>query len=102
VDVDKEIIRRTIRAHVDGIKVCYEKQLAEDPRLKESKVTYQFTISAQGKVAGSSVNRTSVNNDALLDCIGRLTCDFVFPSLCEGGVAVVSYPFYLSPQSGGE
>ena len=47
--LDKDIIRRIVRAHINEVRYCYEKGLAVDPNLK-GRVAVTFTIDAEGKV----------------------------------------------------
>src|SRR5258706_10698438 len=50
--LDKEVIRRVIRTHLDDVKACYEARLAEKPELA-GRVMMQFTISGTGDVTGA-------------------------------------------------
>ncbi|MGB1017018.1 MAG: AgmX/PglI C-terminal domain-containing protein, partial [Nannocystaceae bacterium] len=47
--LDKDIIRRIVRAHINEVRSCYNTELAKDPNLK-GRASIQFTIGSSGKV----------------------------------------------------
>ena len=92
--IDKEVIRRVIRAHVGQVKGCYEKGLKSNPGLS-GRVTVQMTIGAGGRVVASSVQQSTLNDGAVESCITAAVRRWVFPRPAGGGIVVVSYPFVL-------
>ncbi len=50
--LDKEIIRRVIRRHMNEVKFCYERELQSSSGLN-GRLKVQFTINANGQVLGS-------------------------------------------------
>jgi outer membrane biosynthesis protein TonB len=98
--LDKEIIRRIIRRHINEVKFCYEKELAKKPDLY-GRVMIQFTISGTGAVVSSIVQSSTMNNSSVEQCIAGAVHRWEFPKPQGGGVVIVSYPFVLKA-SGGE
>jgi TonB family protein len=92
--LDKEVIRGVIRKHLNEVKFCYEKVLAEKPDLT-GRVMIQFTISADGSVVASVVQSSTMNNAVVEDCIVKAVRRWQFPAPTGGGIVIVSYPFVL-------
>jgi hypothetical protein len=55
--LDKDIIRRIVRAHINEVRYCYNQALARDPNAK-GRVAVQFTIGGTGKVPSAVVQET--------------------------------------------
>lgn len=94
--LDKDIIRRIVRAHINEVRTCYDKGLSKDPALA-GKVTVGFTIGSTGKVTASSVSSTTLSDKAVGTCIAGAAKRWKFPSPTGGGVVIVKYPFSLEP-----
>lgn len=96
--LDKELIRRVIRANLAGFRYCYESRLNRFPNL-EGKVSARFTISQSGRVVAAEVGQSTANNAELEQCVLSRTRLLQFPSSKWAGLVVVSYPFIFK-QSG--
>lgn len=95
-DTDKVMIRTQIRAHMDRIKYCYEKQLISRPNLT-GQVLVHFVITKEGSVS-SSVG--SGLDPAVASCVADAISHLTFPR--PGHVINVNYPFdFQSAQSAG-
>ncbi|MEM6989074.1 MAG: AgmX/PglI C-terminal domain-containing protein [Myxococcota bacterium] len=94
--LDKDIIRRIVRAHINEVRYCYNQGLVRKPDL-EGRVTIKFTISPTGDVDKSDVNKTTVEDKNVGRCIAKAVKRWQFPEPDGGGVVVVSYPFVLAP-----
>lgn len=92
--LDKDVIRRVMRAHIGEVKQCYEAQLAKDKDLA-GKVMVRFTIGTDGKVTESGIESTSLKSPAAEKCIADAVLGWEFPKP-QGGKVVVSYPFVLA------
>lgn len=93
--LDKAVIRRVVRARVNRIRFCYEKELQRDPKLSV-KIAPRFVIGADGHVTSVTMSRPSGN--AQLDaCVLAVVRAFQFPEPQGGGVVVVTYPIALRP-----
>lgn len=91
--LDREVIRRVIRGHMNEVKFCYEKELAHDASLS-GRVVVKFTIASNGKVAASAVGDSTLPSLAAASCIARAVGRWEFPQP-HGGIVGVSYPFVL-------
>ena len=94
--LDKEIIRRVIRAHMNEVRACYEQGLRRQPTLA-GRVVVRFTISSIGTVSGATVQSSTLGNAQVEQCIVRTVERWRFPSAKGGGIVIVSYPFTLAP-----
>ncbi len=90
--IDRELIRRVVRSHLDQLKYCYEVQLTKNPRLS-GKVAVKWVVTEQGTVSSSVVIQTTTGNNELDTCVAGRVLTWVFPKPKGGGVAVVTYPF---------
>lgn len=94
--LDKEVVRRVIRAHLNQVKYCYQKGLLRQPKLQGT-VRIQFTIAPDGTVAASRVMRSDLDDPAVGTCIASAVRSWRFPRPKGGGVVVINYPFRLRP-----
>ncbi|MCH9682988.1 MAG: AgmX/PglI C-terminal domain-containing protein [Deltaproteobacteria bacterium] len=94
--LDKDIIRRIVRSHINEVRHCYNQGLAKDPSL-EGRVSIPFTIVPTGKVVTSVVGTTTLGDKNVANCVAKAVKRWKFPRPPGGGNAIVSYPFVLSP-----
>jgi TonB family protein len=94
--LDKEIIRRVIRRHVNEVRYCYEQELTKNPRLG-GRIVAQFTIAAEGRVISSMVQNSTMGNVTIENCTIQAIRRWEFPKPTGGGLVIVSYPFVLAP-----
>lgn len=95
--LDKELIRRVIRANIGQIRYCYESELQAKPNLA-GKVSVRFIINQTGDVAQAQVAEGStLNEPRLSECIRTRVRSWKFPSPKGGGNVVVTYPFVFRP-----
>ena len=97
--LDKEIIRRTVRRHLNEVKYCYEQALLTRPSLS-GRIVVQFAIAPTGRVLSSVVQSSSLGVAAVDSCVVNAVKRWEFPQPDHGGLAVVSYPFSFSPAGG--
>ena len=98
--LDKEIIRRIIRRHINEVKYCYEQELTKKPDLG-GRIMVQFTIAASGQVIASVLQNSTMGNARVENCIVQAVRRWEFPKPLGGGIVIVSYPFVLTPAGGG-
>jgi hypothetical protein len=96
--LDKDVIRGVIRSKLDQVRFCYAAALTANSQLA-GRVAVQFTIGPTGQVIDSGIQSTTMNHDAVEDCIGRTVCDWRFPEPIGGGTVIVSYPFNFIPST---
>ncbi|HET6281310.1 MAG TPA: AgmX/PglI C-terminal domain-containing protein [Polyangia bacterium] len=99
--LDKEIIRRIIRRHINEVKYCYEQELTKKPDLG-GRIMVQFTIAASGQVIASVLQNSTMGNARVENCTVQAVRRWEFPKPLGGGIVIVSYPFVLTPAGAGE
>ncbi|MCY1055926.1 AgmX/PglI C-terminal domain-containing protein [Nannocystis sp. SCPEA4] len=96
--LDKDIIRRIVRAHINEIRYCYNQALARDPNAK-GRVAIQFVIGGTGKVPSAVVSESTMRDARAGTCMAQAVRRWTFPKPQGGGSVTVTYPFIL--ESGG-
>jgi TonB family protein len=94
--IDKEIIRRIVRAHINEVRYCYNQGLVRDPNLS-GRVAVQFTIGPTGSVLASVVAESSLGDANVDRCVAKAVKRWAFPKPSAGGHVIVTYPFALEP-----
>ena len=97
--LDKEVVRRVVRQHVNEVRFCYEQALVRRPALS-GRVVPRFTISASGRVLVAALQSSSLGDATAEACIVAATRRWLFPAPIGGGLVTVSYPFQLTPAGG--
>jgi len=99
--LDREIIRRTIRRHINEVRFCYEQELATHRELG-GRMVVQFNIAGNGQVLSSVLKNSTLGNVRVESCTLKAVRRWEFPKP-EGGCLVnVSYPFVFAPAGGGD
>ena len=93
--LDKDIIRRIVRAHISEVRFCYNRGLSKDPSLR-GKVSIRFDIAPSGSVPVAVVADDTLADESVGHCIAKAVKRWTFPKP-EGGTVVVTYPFVLEP-----
>lgn len=93
--LDKDLIRRVIRQHMNEVKYCYERELTRDASLN-GRVVVKFAIGGMGQVMTSAIESSTLANHTGENCIASAVRRWQF-SKPQGGVVIVSYPFVLKP-----
>jgi TonB family protein len=94
--MDKSIIRRIVRAHINEIRACYNAGLVRDPSLR-GRVAVQFSIAGTGRVASAVVGESTLTDAAVGRCMAQAVARWQFPRPPGGGIVIVSYPFTVEP-----
>jgi Ca-activated chloride channel family protein len=94
--LDRDIIRRIVRAHINEVRSCYNDALSKDPNIA-GHISIQMTIEANGKLSTAVVGANTTKDDALAQCIAKAAKKWTFPKPADGGTVTVIYPFQLSP-----
>jgi hypothetical protein len=98
-NLDKEIIRRIVRTHLNEVRFCYEGALARKPSLA-GRVVAQFTIAPTGRVLVSVLQSSTLAEPRVESCIVEATRRWQYPAPEGGGLVTVTYPFQLAPAGG--
>ncbi|MEM6992156.1 MAG: AgmX/PglI C-terminal domain-containing protein, partial [Myxococcota bacterium] len=98
--LDRDIIRRIVRAHINEVRYCFMQGLQRDPDL-DGRIAVQFTIGATGKVTASTVAEDTVGGKTVAACTAKAVKRWKFPRPVGGGTVSVRYPFAMSGDGGG-
>jgi hypothetical protein len=93
--LDPALIDQVIQRHMSQIKYCYARQLNQNPDLG-GKISIKFVIANDGSVSNGQVKTSTMNNDAVEDCMVRQFHRMQFPPPKGNGIVVVSYPFVFT------
>jgi len=91
--IDKDMIRRIVRAHINEVRHCYNLGLAKDPNLK-GRLAIRFVLGGAGEVSTSTV-AMSIGDEEVDRCVAAAVKRWKFPHGC--GNSIVTYPFVLEP-----
>ncbi len=92
--LDRSVVQATIAKYLSQVRACYETGLQRNPGLG-GQVTMAFEISGSGDLNFAKVQKTSLDDGPVEQCISQRMMGWKFPKP-RGGVAVkVSYPFVL-------
>ncbi len=97
--LDRDVIRRVVRAHHNPVRACYQTALEKDPNLK-FRVVVAFVIDATGKATAALEWKHKPESDALKDfdaCMLEAFGRMKFPKPTGGGTVKVTYPFVFEP-----
>jgi hypothetical protein len=94
--LDRDIIRRIVRAHINEVRSCYNAGLTSNPNL-QGRVAVNFVIGGSGKVMSSVVQESTIKDSSVANCIAKAVKRWTFPKPRGGGNVIVTYPFNLSP-----
>ena len=90
--LDREIIRRIVRQHINEIRYCYERELPRAPSL-QGRVAVRFTVAPTGQVAAAALESTSLQDVRVELCVLAAVRRWAFPKPQGGGLVVATYPF---------
>lgn len=94
--LDRSQIQATIMRYLSQVRACYEEGLKRNQALI-GQVTMNFEVNGGGNLNFARVQRSSLNDRPVEDCISQKMMNWKFPQP-RGGVNVkVSYPFMLRP-----
>jgi TonB family protein len=96
--LDKEVIRRVIRRHINEVRFVYQRALQSNPNLA-GRVMVRFTIGPNGQVISASASGTA--SPEVQRGIASVVRRWRFPRPAGGGIVTVSYPFVLRSAGGG-
>lgn len=94
--LDRVIIRRIVRSHINEVRHCYNQGLIRDPSLS-GRVVIRFVIDSIGNVSTAVVSESELPDPKVGTCIARTVKRWSFPKSPGGGQVLVNYPFVLSP-----
>jgi hypothetical protein len=89
--LSKEQINKVVRAHLAGVKYCYEKELQHKASLSGG-IDIFWVIQPDGTVSKANVKQSAMNDAAVEGCIVRQVKQWQFPK-APGQTIVGRYPF---------
>ncbi len=92
--IDRDMVRRIVRAHINEVRSCYNMGLTKNPNL-EGRVLIKFTILPTGKVSSTLIEENTTKESSVGDCIAKAVKRWSFPKVAKG-TAIVTYPFRLT------
>lgn len=94
--LSSEIIRRTIRRHINEIRYCYEQALPRKPSLA-GRLAVSFVILPNGTVTAAALAQDTLSDARTSSCVLDAARRWSFPQPEGGGLVKVSYPFTFAP-----
>jgi hypothetical protein len=95
-DIDKAMIRRIVRSHLNEVRSCYNAGLAKNPNL-QGRVEVNFVILGSGSVGTSVVTGNGTKSPQVGKCIAKSVKRWKFPRRGgSSGAVTVKYPFNLT------
>lgn len=96
--IDREAVRRVIRAKLQEVKSCYERVLNTLPKGQrlEGKVVISWQIVERGAAKQVRVKSSTLGNSTVENCIRDRLGSWTFPEPPPGMIAEVAYPFVLN------
>jgi TonB family protein len=92
--LDRDIVRRIVRARLNEVRHCYNQVLASDASLV-GKIAVHFTIDADGSVFDSNVASASPGTEAVAECAASVVRRWLFPRTESGAAVPVTQAFEL-------
>ncbi len=94
--LDKEIVRRIVRAHINEVRYCYNRELVKDPTAA-GHLDLQFQIGPTGLVPVASVGKADEGLDDVGACVAKAARRWRFPATKGAGMVSVVFPFEFAP-----
>jgi hypothetical protein len=94
-NIDKEEVRKVIRANRSIIRACYEKHLARNSDLY-GRILFKWLITKGGKVSAPRAIENDMQNEGVAKCIVNKLKNWQFPEPPEGKSTEITYPFIFS------
>lgn len=92
--LDKDAIRKVVRAHIDEVRACYNEGLKRDPELA-GRIVLEFVIAAEGAVSQVKIAETTVPDAQMGACVVSAAQTWVFPAPAGGSMSV-TYPIVFA------
>mgnify|MGYP000925173339 CR=1 FL=1 len=93
--LDRDVVRRIMRAHMHELRDCYGQGLRRDPNLAGT-LSLAYAIDGQGRVVATNVARSTLADPAVAQCIAAAARRWSFPKP-TGSLVQVTAPFTFTP-----
>nr|WP_255216775.1 AgmX/PglI C-terminal domain-containing protein [Pseudenhygromyxa sp. WMMC2535] len=96
-ELEREVIRKIVAAHISEVRFCYNEGLKDDPELA-GRVSVDFVVGEDGEVETAELGEeTDVGDRRVTHCIVEAIERWRFPAPKGGGEVEIQYPFVLLP-----
>lgn len=97
--IDREAVRRAVRAHLSDFKACYDREYNRNSKLA-GKVVISWEIHSRGVARNAKVvkDKTTIGNASVEECVRSRMLAIAFPEPPTGTIAEVTYPFLFQGQ----
>ncbi|MCB9680772.1 MAG: AgmX/PglI C-terminal domain-containing protein [Alphaproteobacteria bacterium] len=93
--LSRDQIDRVVKARLNTIRFCYQRELTRDPSLG-GKLVIKFTVARDGTVSAASAAQNTVGSASVAACVTERFFAMTFPEPVGGGIVVVRYPFVFT------
>ncbi len=93
--LDRDIVRRIIRAHIEELRHCYGVGVCTDPAL-EGRVVLQLMINGDGLVPWATVQSSTLGDADADSCVVEAALRWKFPKPRGGSSVFVGAPLLLT------
>ncbi len=90
--LDKQVVRRIVRAHINEFRYCYNLALERDPDAS-GRVTIAFEVDAAGDVVSVDLRNATLGDAEAEECLATALGRWKFPKPSAAGNTKISYPF---------
>ena len=98
--MDKNVIRRVARSHINQVRAVYQRALKRNPSVFNGRLNVSFVIGATGHVTSARV-RGGASGTQLARDLERVVRSWRFPAPRGGGSVSVTYPFFFRSAGNG-
>ena len=95
IETSREQADRAYYVVTEAERAAFVVELPRELKDLAGRVMVNFTISADGKVTESKIDKTTLRNEAAEKCIVEAVRTWEFPKP-KGGIVTVTYPFLLA------
>jgi hypothetical protein len=92
--LDRDIVKRVVRAHVSKLRTCYNERAKKVPALAGS-LTIEFTIGADGAVSKAGPAKDNTVDEVVSTCMADAFKTMKFPEPRDGGTVAASITLEL-------
>ncbi len=85
--IDPKMVNKFINKNFNQVRNCYERRLKKNPML-EGKVDLNIKVASSGKVTSIGVNKDTVGDGPMLECVKRTIRGWQFPKPTGGRVVI--------------
>ena len=93
--IERDVVRRIMRAHINELRYCYERELQKNPALA-GRVEVGFVIDAGGRVTAANVLKDTMGDPTVGVCAAGAMRRWTFPKPEGGGIVKIVAPLVFT------